>query len=166
MIVCLAIVCVITKLSYAENESKEYSSDPKVISVLVGEYVLVKMKDVHAAFRITEAVPNKKGWKYDWVILKSARLANSEFDFDDSDYGAGEVFENYDSIVDNNGLTKLVDKGSKLYFLIGKNISIEWSYPRWIYLPNEADDKKISIIVTKCKNIKDIKVAMFEQAKR
>lgn len=130
--------------------------ESSAIKVSVGRYVIFQKGNVYGAFKITQELKDQEGWQYEWVLGADE---SGKFDGKTSMQGTGKIFESYKRIGNDSGGHTLIDKGSNLHIKIGPDIMFEWSYPLWVYPPDDKSGEETRIAVTNVSEIGDLKTS-------
>ncbi len=130
-------------------ESHRRSSN--AIEVPQGRFFIIKKGDNYAAVKLTERiVKGDGGYNYEWYWQNDK---SGDFTNKNVIKGKGEVFEKYVRTRGENNSSTVRDAGG-IYYIKCKNIKVQWSSSRWIYLNSPTAD--IEIALTDKTKIEDI----------
>ena len=124
------------------------------IDVPAGVFIVLKNEDHYAAFKFTEKLEGRMGWRYEWI---AASDCHGPWDPAALRRGHGEVFEHYHREPMSDGTISLTDQGSELYVQLCDTWRIEWSFPLWIYPPEDME-----FAITSATHAEDIRIDELE----
>ncbi|MEZ5496148.1 MAG: hypothetical protein R3F25_04880 [Gammaproteobacteria bacterium] len=150
--VYMMILLVIIPKAYCEfDEYKSGENENNAIEISVEHFFLLNQSDFYAAIKFGKRINNGEGG-YEYTCYWKDKSIE-KWNEDNTHVTLGRVYEDYDRVQVSDDVYRITNNRGQT-FIHCNNISVEWSFEKWVYLVNPRG--KVNISLTNEKELENI----------